>query len=155
MAQVWIVCVLCSANGLRYMSVDQIWLSGTNVEIIRAQTLKPWLHLISQCLYLSISVRTRVRFFNYTLQQFSVRYLMVYAFLGENIHNANVNVYHPCPSLKGSSSFPSVSSHGLTDPDMRTQTGVAYASEWLASINGHGHRCTDRCSLALTGLLDG
>ena len=33
--------------------------------------------------------------------------------------------YHPHPSLKGSSTFPSVSAHGMTDTEIRTRTGVA------------------------------
>ena len=53
---------------------------------------------------------------------------MVLTLFGENITyiNEKSRNFDPCPSLKGSSTFPSVSASGLTDADMRTQTGVAY-----------------------------
>ena len=39
---------------------------------------------------------------------------------------------HLCPLLNAPSTFPSVYEHGLTDADIRSQTGVAFAMQ----VNG-------------------
>ena len=56
--------------------------------------------------------------------------------------------HHPCPSLKRSSCFPSVSAHRLMDVDIQTWTGLAYPMQDNAVLL-LTDTDTDRCSLAL------
>ena len=60
-----------------------------------------------------------------------------------------LHFHHPCPSLKGSSSFPSVSAYRLMDTDFWTRTSVTYPMQ----INGLlPLTCmdTNMCSLAFS-----
>ena len=89
-------------------------------------------------------IRTGVRHFKLHLTTIFVRYLMVYTLFGEIIHFINEKMtsiwrfYHPSPSLKGSSTFPSVSTHrrGYTDTD---RCSLPCVDQWFGSIDGHGY----------------
>ena len=56
--------------------------------------------------------------------------------------------HHLCPSINGSSTFPSVSAHRLMDVDIQTWTGLAYPMQDNAVLL-LTDTDTDRCSLAL------